>query len=857
MQIATHRTLDDNIPAQDSAKYHINAAATVHIARILRNMYKDPVQAVVREYLANAIDAHKDSNQLRPIDMHTPTLSSPVFRIRDYGTGLSIDAVKMLLLGFGSSGDAKRLSNDQIGGFGIGCKCAFAVSDTFTYTSWYAGSQQTWLCQLDDNDMGEAKLVSNVPSDEHSGIQVEIPVAKSQLALYSKHIVSVPFFVQTPLRIDGALMQTTDKYVTYMHGDMGTTAPGAVWEFCTRKEGHECPGKTLVVMGDMWYPLELDYLKLTDESRVLAVLNIAGTYLVIKLPIGTLAIAPTRETLQYDNNTRTRLLELLDALEQNLQLQAQIMLNKQETVWLAASLAIKLKSDCMYALLEYHGKFSSKEPAFEWRGKVYSYYTHLALPAGPQPSGVSLTFVTRDTKPSKSSGYRSRQREYAKNYADYAPATSALKTFKFDITRECTVFTRHQDDYTVNGAPNSSMIYVGTLVGLNIVKTSHVAPITAVVDADSIVRRYLCPRPFCVYTLPPRVSAEFYAKKYLIAGNRYIPHDDGKLLVVQGTDAQLKKFFKEYPWLAHNLTQLYAPASVATRTVKRKSTQRTDVLAYDKMSANHDRPSTAWKTKALPDGEKIIVHLDRCLPELRTGYTHLAAYCKFARLNALIAMLDAITGKQNIVYGIKAINADYAHLDGQIHIEQKLDNVLQEWYDPKNIDKYPIHSFQLLLCHGPLTLFNSMHLPTNLLATNTENGSNNHKANLLKLLTKETVHKLVMYKFDITSPIRILASHIWKLLDLDRNSLHTYNAMRAIVQNCSQYIYVKDSKLMHMRASQQSAFVKYVKPVQQALDDVWKSYVLLAELKKIGTHAESASCMLDYIKMVDNARKRR
>jgi len=172
-------TLETSGAAIDAAEYHIDPNNIVHVTQILRNMYANPQKAVVREYISNAIDAHVQQGIDRPIEIHVPTTDEPYYSVRDFGDGLDLEDTKSLLYGYGSSGAHKRASNEQIGGFGIGCKSAFSICDAFTYTVWHGGMKRVWSCFLDERDMGRANLVFEEASADEAGIEVKIPFTVS------------------------------------------------------------------------------------------------------------------------------------------------------------------------------------------------------------------------------------------------------------------------------------------------------------------------------------------------------------------------------------------------------------------------------------------------------------------------------------------------------------------------------------------------------------------------------------------------------------------------------------------------------------------------------------------------------
>jgi len=175
IQETIHRTCETG-GIQDTAHYRIARGAEQHIARVLRNMYRNPITAVVREYLCNAVDANRLSGTSTPISIRVPTREDPVFRVRDFGPGLSRQDTERLLFGFGASGSEKRESNEFIGGFGLGCKSGFAVAQQFTYRVWHGGRCRTWVCALDQQDVAKAFLLHDRESQDPDGIEVEIPI---------------------------------------------------------------------------------------------------------------------------------------------------------------------------------------------------------------------------------------------------------------------------------------------------------------------------------------------------------------------------------------------------------------------------------------------------------------------------------------------------------------------------------------------------------------------------------------------------------------------------------------------------------------------------------------------------------
>lgn len=284
--------------------YHIDPKNIAHITQILRNMYSDPVLAVVREYAANATDAHLEAGcPGTPIEVTLPTTFDPTLTIRDFGLGLSEADVEQLLCGYGASGKSKRdgaLADRAIGGFGIGCKSAYAISDQFTYTVWHKGTKQIWNCYLDEHDCGRAALLSNGPSDGVSGIEVKIPIKQAQMSAVFVAAAKAFQWYETRPTIHNlpSGYAVEQQYPVVLDGWVLNNA--VRWCFVTYPQNVTKPAPYAeIVMGGISYPLNWEKV----EAGIVANYRDRDLFpyhrLVLHAPIGFFAIAPSREDIQY------------------------------------------------------------------------------------------------------------------------------------------------------------------------------------------------------------------------------------------------------------------------------------------------------------------------------------------------------------------------------------------------------------------------------------------------------------------------------------------------------------------------------------------------------------------------------
>lgn len=308
----------------ETAHYHIDEAAVPHISAMLRNMYSEPILAVVREYLSNAVDAHVQTGCLdRAIAVHLPTVLEPYFAVRDFGGGLDRDSTEKLLYGYGASGEHKRTSNDQIGGFGIGCKCGFAVAEAFTYTIWHGGKKAVWNCFLDERDVGKANLVSDTPSDEPAGIEVRIPMAISDWSTkrqVQRALESVVPFLKVPVKLTHGAGEYTlpERPKPLLQMDAVCSIDGKDSEikfsFYSGAGVMRSVSGPAIMVGSTLYEVNRDqakdaFEKLDAKRNTVAKLMQS---LVIHVPIGMVQLAPSRESLQYSAWTRGVLKRLFD-----------------------------------------------------------------------------------------------------------------------------------------------------------------------------------------------------------------------------------------------------------------------------------------------------------------------------------------------------------------------------------------------------------------------------------------------------------------------------------------------------------------------------------------------------------------
>ena len=169
----------------ESVNCTIDAEDMRYVASLLRNNYSNTRLAVVREITANALDANAEANASRPIEVKLPTSMNPTFAVRDFGGGLSQEDVFGLYSKYGKS--TKRESNNYIGAFGIGKFAPLSYGENFTCVSYHGGVKKTYNVFVNDDDDTKIAMIGEAePTDEPTGLSIEVAVSDSDVSEFQE-----------------------------------------------------------------------------------------------------------------------------------------------------------------------------------------------------------------------------------------------------------------------------------------------------------------------------------------------------------------------------------------------------------------------------------------------------------------------------------------------------------------------------------------------------------------------------------------------------------------------------------------------------------------------------------------------
>lgn len=149
----------------------VDPAGARRMMEMLVNLYADRRLAVVREYVANAVDATRAAGSGEPVAVTTPSLVEPNLVVCDRGTGMSCAEVEATFLAFAAS--SKRDSDELVGGLGVGAKSAWTLAESFLVDTVKGGCRTTVRAA---RNLEHQVLLADAASDLADGTTIIVPV---------------------------------------------------------------------------------------------------------------------------------------------------------------------------------------------------------------------------------------------------------------------------------------------------------------------------------------------------------------------------------------------------------------------------------------------------------------------------------------------------------------------------------------------------------------------------------------------------------------------------------------------------------------------------------------------------------
>lgn len=323
----------DSTMALEGHDASISATDMHKLWDLLQNPYKNPIGAIVREYVSNSFDAHAEADFIKNNDMssirneysiyndisdeeilklkkHLEIFNNDAVYVKiakddsgwywstqDFGVGLSPSRVKDVFCSYLKS--TKEDSDNVIGAFGIGSKSGLSYADIVYIQARYNGIECQYLLRKGEK-MPRLDKISECSTTERNGTRIKIYIKQARNRYDNLELEDDRFKEECTKQLayfdnvffDGCELENDYKILKGTH-----------WVYnneTTPFDGmHMCLGKVA-------YPIDWDNLSCDKVDFPVA----------LKFEIGELDIIQTREDVKYTPRTKKAILNKIEAVKE-------------------------------------------------------------------------------------------------------------------------------------------------------------------------------------------------------------------------------------------------------------------------------------------------------------------------------------------------------------------------------------------------------------------------------------------------------------------------------------------------------------------------------------------------------------
>lgn len=326
--------IESNTQGSEAMDFGIGDASV--IIEILRNrLYSNPIQTLVQEYISNGRDASREAKNKIPLKITLPTKLDSVFKVRDFGIGISPKLMKEVFVLYGKS--TKRGSDTQTGGFGIGAKSAWAYTDSFTIVSYVDGVARSYLAHIGKNSNGSLEQLSEEPTTEPNGTEIQIGVNEKDRRSFILASYRATMFWDVKPIFEGITeaeipsfykkmncVMTRDNWSIYKSGELNSFMDG------THNYGgynYNSQGGVVAVVDGIPYKLSSKFLELSNIKKCLSYLN-NSMVLAIHVGNGDVEVSASREAIADSEFSQKSINEIAEKVFKSIEKQVKEELNK-------------------------------------------------------------------------------------------------------------------------------------------------------------------------------------------------------------------------------------------------------------------------------------------------------------------------------------------------------------------------------------------------------------------------------------------------------------------------------------------------------------------------------------------------
>jgi hypothetical protein len=318
------------ITNSSAKKYTFTLSEDFVLDTFITKFYRYPIRTLVQEYISNGRDASLEKESKKNLKVQAPTVNDPVFRVRDYGGGMSPDQIQ-IFLAYGKS--TKRNSNKLTGGFGYGGKSAFAYTDNFTIISYIDGIASHYLAYIGEDKKAFLEPRGDFTTTEENGTEIIIGVNPKDFFEFHFAICRATFFWDIKpdfiYLLDNPSFKKDlpfwnnykpDYQINNCSFYLNPPDPHRLLfkpKAYSSYKRNQFDSGVIVLVDKIPYPLDSEYKSLPELEDLLKIIK-DDRVITIDFSNDDLEIAPNRESLHKSKLTLEKLKETFTALKKEI-----------------------------------------------------------------------------------------------------------------------------------------------------------------------------------------------------------------------------------------------------------------------------------------------------------------------------------------------------------------------------------------------------------------------------------------------------------------------------------------------------------------------------------------------------------
>lgn len=277
------------------------------------SIYSNKIGSIVREYSCNALDSHVMAGTPEvPFHVHLPSVDEPWFSVRDFGVGLSPDAINTVFTTYFQS--TKDNDNNAIGAFGLGSKTGFSYTDQFTVTSVFDGMRRVYSAYITETGAPSISMLDESETTDGNGVEISINVKANDYSRFAAELQTQLRFFKVKPKIFNAYsfkwLADDASEIVFENSDITLFRTGSI-------------GRNLV-QGQVGYTINTQQLvaKLRDMGKgdLATFYNTLSDYPHnLSFSIGEIGVTASREAVEYNDHTMNNIVKKLTAVKAAMQ----------------------------------------------------------------------------------------------------------------------------------------------------------------------------------------------------------------------------------------------------------------------------------------------------------------------------------------------------------------------------------------------------------------------------------------------------------------------------------------------------------------------------------------------------------